>query len=131
MKFLKDPKLLGMIFLLAVVVGGIILAISNNDNFVSRYVNDQSIRSGAIENLFRTGIMPESNTITTPVIGDVSMYTARRRIVNPRDTAILDPVLELQDISPVHYVSTPAYNDLQASLEGSGPKMGPPTAIRI
>lgn len=129
--FKVDAKLLGMLFVLALIVFGIIMAVSQNDNFIARYVNDQSIRSGAVDNLFRSGIMPDSNIITTPVIGDVSMYTGRRRIVNPRDTAILDPVSELQEVSPVHYVNTPAYDDLQASLEGKGPSMGPPTAIRI
>lgn len=131
--FKVDAKLLGMLFVLALLVFGIIMAISQNDNLVARFVHDQGLRNETVKSLFRTGLMAETNSITSPVIGDVSMYTSRRRIVNPKDTFIVDSNSdsELKEVNPVHYVNTPAYEDFQASLEGKGPSIGPPTAIRI
>ena len=133
LNFKVNIKLLSGLFVLALIVFGIIMAISQNDNLVARFVHDQGLRNETVKSLFRTGLMADKNSITTPVIGDVSMYTSRRRIVNPRDTFVVDSDSdsELKEVNPVHYVNTPAYEDFQASLEGKGPSIGPPTAVRI
>jgi len=127
--FKVNTKILSILFVLALIVFGTIMAISQNDNLVARFVHDQGLRNETVKSLFKTGLM--ANSITSPVIGDVSMYTSRRPVVNPRDTFVVDSDSDLKEVNPVHYVNTPAYDDLQASLEGKGPSLGPPTAIRI
>jgi hypothetical protein len=51
----------------------------------------------------------------------LGVYSNRTKMVHPDEHVILDSKLELDNLHPTHYLSTPSYNDLETSMNKKPP----------
>ena len=93
----------------------------------------QSLSSGAVNSVFNTGLLPESNDIeasVSPSDNTLAMYRSRGTMLNPSRAAVMDPVLELNQVSPV-YTAHPEFSDIRNGIVKPNVPMPVPTSVTV
>ena len=93
----------------------------------------QSLSAGAVNSVFNTGLLPESNDIeasVSPSDNTLAMYRNRGTMLNPSRAAVMDPVLELNQVSPV-YTAHPEFSDIRNGIVKPNVPMPVPTSVTV
>lgn len=120
-----------IVFIVIAIISFIFYFLNSKNYLVSLPVVDQGLRNEEYNAVFQTGLVSQSDEIEGPVPTDTSMYTSRStKFLYSNDKKNIEPKSELLEVNPVHYLSVPAYTDLQNSME-ERKSLPVPTAIKI
>jgi len=107
-----------LIIVLIALVG--FYCMSTRNNLVSDFT-DHDLVKNAYDAVFRTGLVSDDDEIETHSMSATGVYSNRSKMVYPDEHVILDSKLELDNVHPTHYTSTPSYNDLESSMNKKPP----------
>ena len=118
------------IIALAFVVGIVIFLTQTKSLIVAKSVDSQDLRNGAVN----TGLLPESSDIEEQVSANddvLNMYRGRGpAMISPEDTSIIDPVLELNQVSPF-YIAHPEFAYVKHSIVKKKPPILIATDVKV
>lgn len=118
------------IIALAFVVGIVIYLTQTK----SLFVDTQDLRNRAVNTVFNTGLLPESIDIEGQVAPNddvLNIYRGRDiEMFNPEDVYTIDPVLELNDVSPF-YIAHPEFATIQNSIFEKNPPVPVATSVTV
>ena len=118
----------------AFVMGIVVFLTQTRSLMVAKHVDSQDLRNGAVNSVFNTGLLPESNDIEEQVAPNddvLNMYRGRGpAMFSPEDTSIIDPVLELNEVS-AFYISNPEYSDIRHSIIKKNPPIPVATNVAV
>lgn len=128
-----------LVIIVAVLVGIFILirnTSSSSDALATttfKPIQNQSLLIGEVNSVFNTGLLAESSDMETsvsPSDNTLAMYRSRGTMLNPSYAAVMDPVLQLNQVSPF-YTSHPEYSDIRNGIVKPNIPIPVPTSVTV